>query len=80
MCADHERFEVRVTPRYLKELTRSRGVLLRTRLGRELVKVCDLRVTIMYLLLLILMLRRREESQEDIRVISDKTESIEEEK
>ena len=80
MSGNHERLEVRVTPRYLKEETSSRGELLRVREGREEVKEGDLRVMIMitYLLFWVLMVRRQEESQEDSRDKSDYTEASEE--
>ena len=75
----HERFDVRVTPRYLNDGTSSREELLRASVGREAVKDDGLRVIIIYLLFWALTVRWREESQEDINEMSDWTEASEDE-
>ena len=57
----HERFEVKVTPKYLNAGTHSREVLLKMSVGRDEVKARDFRV--------------EGNSQDDIREMSDCTES-----
>ena len=67
-----------MTPRYLKEETRSRGESLRKSVGREEVNEAGFRVMIIYLLFLGLIVRCRLESQEEIKERSDCTEVNEE--
>ena len=58
------------TPRYLKDLTRSRGMSFRKREGRER-KDEGLRVTIIYLVLVLLIVRSLVADHDSIESMSD---------